>query len=276
MNSPKLAQYQALMNENLLSAQLGNTGEYLLSLFENKTDIECSDEEAQLRLDIYRNNVIYSLKSALGELYPVVKRLIGNDCFDGAAVEFIRQHLPKQAALLHYGREFCQFIVAFGPCSHLLFLHDVAQLEFDYNQAYHSAQGDDFDPQMLSKVAADKLGEITFECHPSLQLLTSQWPIDDIWQQNQQASPEMIDVDNCKGVHLVVYRPELTVQMINLDPNCFVLLHQLFNGKSINDAWSRVINQAEKYERAIEDSELGSMLGYLFSLKVFTSFTLSD
>lgn len=276
MNPPELAHFQALMDDSLLSRELADSSELLMSLFESKVDENLSREEAQLRLDIYRNNVVHSLKSAMGDLYPIVKKLIGDDCFDGAAIEFVRQHPPQQPALLNYGHEFCQFVASFEPCRHLHFLHDVAQLEFNYNQAYHSADGDEFDPQELSNVPPEKLGDLSFICHPSLRFLMSPWPVDDIWHENQQASPATINLDASEGVNLLIYRPELTVQIVDLDANCYVFLYQLAHGLTINQSWTTVINEAKQGNRSLEETELSGMLGYLFSLKVFTSFTLND
>ena len=276
MASPTLAQFQQLMDSNLLSRQLDSSSESLMSLFESKIDENLRENEAQLRLDIYRNNVIHSLKSAIGDLYPVVKKLIGDDCFDGAAIEFVRETPPTKAALLDYGHEFCEFIAVFEPCRHLHFLRDVAQLEFDYNQAYHSADGCGFDTQQLAEVAPEKLGDLSFNCHPSLHLLVSRWPVDDIWHENQQDCPATIDLDNSQGVNLLIYRPELSVQVINLDSNCFIFLRELVGGVSINQAWAEVIKQADEHNRQLDEAELSGMLGYLFNLAVFTSFAIND
>lgn len=41
-------------------------------------------------LDIYRNNVFYSLGQALGDIYPVIKALVGDEFFGAMAREFVR------------------------------------------------------------------------------------------------------------------------------------------------------------------------------------------
>jgi len=275
MNTPNIKEFQLMMDENLLSTNLTPSSEDLMALFGNKlSDIEASDE-AKLRLAIYRNNVIHSLSSALGDLYPVIKKLIGDDCFNAAAIEFVRMQPPEHAALLHYGKSFNEFIIKFEACKHLGFLSDVALLEFEYNQAYHSADEKIFDPQLLSTIAPEHLGDLTFDYHPSVRLIESVWPIDDIWHENQKEEPDIINLNGCHGTTLLVYRLGLTVQLVNLDTSCFILLQQLIKGQTINQAWVETLAQAALNDRQLEAEELSGMLGYLFSLEVFTTFNLS-
>jgi len=277
-NPPNLKQFQQLMNDNLLSVDLDDSSKELLNLFSSKLDIEDDlllEDEAQLRLDIYRNNVLHSLSSALGDLYPVIKKLIGDDFFKIIAIEFICKLPPHHAALLHYGEKFSEFIKTFEGCDHLHFLPDVAVLEFYYNQAYHSDDADIFDPQQLSTVAPESLGDVTFSCHPSLKLLKSLWPVDDIWHENQKEIPEIINLDSTEGVNLLIYRLGLNVQLVNLEDNCFVFLKQLVSGKTINQAWAETSSQAVLFKRHLDAEDLSGMLGYLFGLEIFTAFNLS-
>lgn len=277
-NPPSLKQFQQLMNDNLLSVDLDDSSKELLNLFSSKLDIEDDlllEDEAQLRLDIYRNNVLHSLSSALGDLYPVIKKLIGDDFFKIIAIEFICNQPPNHAALLHYGEEFSEFIKTFEGCDHLHFLPDVATLEFEYNQAYHSDDVEIFDPQQLGAVAPERLGDVTFSCHPSLKLLKSLWPVDDIWHENQKEIPEIINLDSTEGVNLLIYRLGLNVQLVNLDDNCFVFLKQLVSGKTINQAWAETSSQANLFKRHLDAEDLSGMLGYLFGLEIFTAFNLS-
>lgn len=275
IQTPNIKEFQLMMDENLLSTNLASSSNDLMSLFETKLSDDESSDEGKLRLAIYRNNVIHSLSSALGDLYPVIKKLVGDDCFNAAAIEFVRLEPPQHAALLHYGKSFSEFIIEFEACKHLHFLSDVAILEFEYNQAYHSADVQSFDPQTLSTIAPEQLGDLTFSCHPSVKLVQSMWPIDDIWHENQKEQPDLINLDDATGVHLLIYRLGLVVQLVNLDENCFILLQQLKQGMTINQAWAETVEQATLAQRQLESEELSGMLGYLFSLEVFTAFNLS-
>lgn len=275
MSNPNLKHFQQLMDDNLWSTGLDVSSNALMALFDTKLGEDVSSDEASLRLAIYRNNVIHSLSNALGDLYPVIKKLIGDDCFNGAAIEFVRCQPPQHAVLLHYGKGFKEFIAEFEPCISFEFLPDIASLEYEYNQAYHSADAEPFDPQTLGCIAPELLGEVSFTCHPSLRLLQSAWPTDDIWHENQKDEPDIINLDNCSSANLLIYRLELTVQLVNLDENCFIFLEQLVNNQTINQAWAQTYTLAQAQQRQLDEEELSGMLGYLFSLEIFTAFEVN-
>lgn len=275
MNKPSLQQFQSLMEHSLLSKTVDNDCHHLMSLFTPKGELSDADDEAKLRLAIYRNNVMHSLTTALADLYPVIKKLVGDACFKGAAIEFVRQYQPEHPALLYYGKEFSEFIGRYPPCQNLPFLADVALLEFNYNQAYHQADSDIFDPQQLASVAPEQLGEVSFLCVSSLSLLSSQWPIDEIWRQNQQEEQELINLDDCQIAHLAIFREGYNVQIVNLEENCFYLLQQLSLNKTIGEAWQATLEDANNAQRELDEAELGAMLGYLFSLDILSAFKIN-
>ena len=55
------------------------------------------------RLAVYRNAVRVRLKDALADVYPALRRLVGDDCFDGMANEYLRRHPPREGWLQSFG-----------------------------------------------------------------------------------------------------------------------------------------------------------------------------
>ena len=62
------------------------------------------------RFGVYRNNVIVSLVGALGDTFPVVRRLVGDDFFDAMAGVHVRAHPPASPVLAHYGAGFADWL----------------------------------------------------------------------------------------------------------------------------------------------------------------------
>src|SRR5579862_843890 len=81
-------------------------------------------------LDIYRNTLTGTLLNALRLSYPAVQRIVGADFFDAAAHAFVRAHPPCSAYLNDYGSELSGFLAAFEPARSLLYLPDVARVEW--------------------------------------------------------------------------------------------------------------------------------------------------
>src|SRR5258708_3427176 len=84
-----------------------------------------ADPAAADRLNIYRNTFIVSLTKALTICYPVVKRLVGEHFFEGAAQLCVAQHPPRTAYLDQYGGDFPEFLRHFPAASSLPYLADV-------------------------------------------------------------------------------------------------------------------------------------------------------
>jgi len=281
-----LNDFQQQLSQHLLSPQLEPSSELLLAQFKshftpvNGEEIADDLTEARTRLDIYRNNVIHSLSCAIGDLYPIVKRLVGEQFFNGLAIEFVRLYPPDNSALVLYGQGFVKFIAKHQACAQLPYLSDVAQLELICHQCFHAIDCDNFEPSQLASIAPEQLGFLTFTFDPAVHLLQSNWPVEAIWQENLKAQPQQLNIDQAGGCYLLVFRREFEVQVVDLNPHCFNFISQLKSGLNIAQAWQATLLLAQKSTSEITESlnedELGPMLGYLFGLPLFNDFRLQE
>jgi len=188
------------------------------------------------RFNIYRNNVAVSLSDALAETFPVVKMLVGEEFFAGLAQVYVQQNKPTSPLLMEYGDTFSDFIQAFSPAEGIPYLSDVATLEFAWLSAYHAADADPLTIDVLSSVPEDALDAITFKMHPSLILMTSDWPVTSIWHAHQeQAAPDLSKLGAAPEFILVV-RPGLDVQVLGLSEASFAFADALDSGMSLGAA----------------------------------------
>ena len=109
------------------------------------------------RLNIYRNTFITGVTKALRLTYPAVHRLVGADFFEGAAAQFIAQHPPRTAYLDEYGVEFPDFLQNFQPAASLVYLADVARLEWAVSRAIHAADVEPLDDDLSGSAASMSL-----------------------------------------------------------------------------------------------------------------------
>ena len=137
------------------------------------------------RLALYRHHVLTTLTSVLADTYGVVTRLVGEGFFAYAADRFVRRHPPGGPCLFEYGAGFAEFLASFPPCRDLVYLPDVARLEWAIHAALHAEDARATDLDGLREIPADLLGGVTLRLDPSLTFLSSPWPIDRIWRANQ-------------------------------------------------------------------------------------------
>lgn len=272
MTTPTLGEFQERFADNLLTESLSfNESQKLLSHFVPMFKDSDVVEEAEDRFAIYRNNVVLSLSTAIADTFPVVKRLVGEDCFKTVSISFIRKFPPVQPSLLYYGKAFIDFISSCPGCSHLDYLSDVANLEWNYIRAFHAEDIKPLNIEILQQIEPEKLGDISFALQPSVHLMESPWPVDSIWHENLKQDVAEIDLQECSGSNLLIYRNEMQVQVINLTVECFYFLSALAGGKSITKAWINTLEKLKIDNRpVIDDSELVGMLGYLLGLSLFT------
>lgn len=139
----------------------------------------------EARLGIYRHHVVTTLTATLKGTYPVVARLVGDGFFAYAADTFLRRHPPDGPCLFEYGGRFAEFLASFPPCRELVYLSDVARLEWAMHAALHAEDAHAIDLGSLGGISPEAIAAVTLRLDPSVTLLASPWPVDRIWRANQ-------------------------------------------------------------------------------------------
>src|SRR6516164_2356219 len=134
------------------------------------------------RLSIYHNTSRIALTNTLRVNYPAVQRLVGEDFFAAAADIFITQEPPRMACLDFYGAAIPEFLERFQPAASLPYLPDVARLERAVSRALHAAAAKELAPAELADLPQSAQGSVSFVPHPSVGLLSSNYPVDTIWR----------------------------------------------------------------------------------------------
>ncbi|MCJ8519935.1 hypothetical protein ABID21_002778 [Pseudorhizobium tarimense] len=134
------------------------------ALPEGLTSWNCRQPKA--RYDVYRNNVMVSLRRALASRFPAAERIVGEGFFAAMAGIFIREHPPRSPLLFLFGDSFPDFAETFPPAQSVAFLANV-RLEIARGRAYHAADVAPLDPARLAAVAPDDLAAVRFTLHPA-------------------------------------------------------------------------------------------------------------
>lgn len=222
------------------------------------------------RLNVYRNNIRTTLTETLGAIYPVVRRLVGDDFFKYCAREFIREYPSRSGNLNDFGSSFATFILTFKPARELGYLPDVARLDWSYHVAFHAADHAPMRPERLAALPAEHHEAVCFRLHPSAQLLASQFPILKIWKANQDgADPgETISLDE-PGDVLLVIRPALDVEFIRLGPGAYRMLQSICGGDTFGAACAAALDADPEFQ-------LEEFFAFCVTHGVIVDFTLSE
>lgn len=201
------------------------------------------------RIQIYRNNVYASLTESLRAIYPVIHELVGEGFFNFAAHEYIT-HYPSTSGDLHeFGDRFGDFLADFEPARSLLYLRDVARLEWFYHEVYHAADHGPLDLQRLAKEWDANAADVVLEMHPAARLMYSRFPVLRIWQVNQEKydGDQTVDLDAGEE-YLLILRPDVEIEFHRLDRGHFMLLQTVSRGVPLAAAVDRVLEDDPDFQ----------------------------
>lgn len=199
---------------------------------------------------VYRNNVFESLTNALKAVYPVSERLVGEGFFCYAAASYIPLHRPESGNLHDFGEHFAGFLSGFPPARELVYLPDVARLEWAMHESFHADVGLPLALTTLSSIPAEEYGNLRFKLQPSAHLLASSYPILRIWQANQPdyTGDQSINLDE-GGQKLLVIRHQ-DVEILPLSDGDFHLLSALATGAPLMRAASAAMDAQADFDLA--------------------------
>ena len=213
------------------------------------------------RFSVYRNNVVHSLISALGDAYPAVKKNVGDAFFEAMAGLFVRQYPPSSPMMMSYGEEFPSFLQGFKPANERPFLPDLAELERLMRESYHSSDDTVFDPSELASLDENALMALRFKPRASAKLMKSDTPALSYWMHLvQNSAPPSQNM----AEYILITRPELDIAATSLTSAQFEFFGKIGDGEALETAFDAAA--------AIDaEFDFGTVLGILFQSSFLSS-----
>jgi hypothetical protein len=137
------------------------------------------------RLRVHRDTTFGALADALETVHPVCAQLVGAEFFRALALRFARDVPSRSPDLCDYGAELGEYLERFEPARALLYLPDVARLEWALHRARHAADAPRLDVARVAMLPEAQRGELPLRLAPGTALLDSAFPVDRIWEANQ-------------------------------------------------------------------------------------------
>lgn len=229
MSKPSLEQLQAQFIHGIYSP--GEHSADFIRAGEEPGVVLSPDEQ----LSVYRGSVLGGLVQALGDIYPAIKRSVGEQFFDAMALRYVKSHPSMSASLDNYGSDFDAFIADFKALKEHPYLADLAQLEWRWHRCFHANNPEVFDPSSLARLAPEQHNAICFELQDSLSLMQSDYPLLKLWQLNQaEADTDDIGpIDLNEPAYLALWRDGLVTRISELNEQEWQLLNSLKKSQSL-------------------------------------------
>jgi hypothetical protein len=189
------------------------------------------------RLAIYRNNVTSTLSEALRVSYPVVERLVGSEFFAYAARCYIADFPSRSGDLRDYGAAFPALLRHLPGATGLVYLPDVARLEWACQEVFHAADSEPLDLGSLAAVPPERHDALRLRFHPASRFIEFGYPIFRIWEVNQPGYAGGRGVDLGQGgERLLVARRGIEIAIEPLGVGEHTLLQALAEDRTLASA----------------------------------------
>ena len=232
-------------------------------------EIQASDIATDQRLDIYRNNVFSNFDEALALTYKIIKKIVGEDYFSYLTKEYNKKYYSNSGNLEDYGKYFPDMIESFLPNHKLVYLADIAKLEWFYNLAYFSKEAEDIDVQKLQSLNEDEFMKLFFELHSSCFLIKSKYPIYSIRQMNQADQNKKVKFKENDSQFIIIEKSQLRVNLHQLTNIEYEFLELIQKSKNIYEIYEILAAKQENFD-------VGAFVNKFISLRIITNFRIGN
>jgi hypothetical protein len=189
------------------------------------------------RLGIYRGNLTSAWRRALASNYPVLRKVLGKESFEGLARAYGRSHPAGDPDLNRFGDRLAAFLEASGVEEERAWLPELACLEWLAHTSWYAPDAVDGKPlAVLAALDPRQFEASRAELHPSLRLFASDWVVAALWQAHQPDGPPMPD-DMFRPAYALILRSRWQVTVRALTAAEHAALARLAAGESFGTAF---------------------------------------
>ncbi len=232
-----------------------------------------SNRSAEERLNVYAHAYYARLIDCLGEVFPMLKRALGEEVFNSFASDYLQEYPSRSYTLNEMGRHFAQFFQETRPDrdEHASadndlpvnwpdLLIDLANLEWTINEVF-DGPGIEGQPTLthndLAAVAPRDWPNIRLQPIVCLRLLATRYPVNDYYTALRQAD-ENDDIDKPAPAPswVAIARRDYVVRRFSLSRPQYALLTALQDGATVGQA----IEHAAEHADHLDDSAFAEAL----------------
>lgn len=238
---------------------------------------------AQDRLAIYANAYYARLIECLGESYPVMKRTLGEEAFNGFCFDYL-QHYPSTSYTLgRMGEHFAQYLNETRPDAKEPsigwpdLLIDLAHLEWSILQIF-DGPGIEGVPTLqaedLKNIQPEQWTSVRLNTVPCLDLLALHFPLNEFYTlSRQKPGEEQVPMPSPLNSYMAITRRDYIVRRHELTQVQYTMLVALQEGKSLGEALEAAATHSDLDDESLSN-ELQQWFHQWINHQFFESITL--
>jgi hypothetical protein len=186
----------------------------------------------EARLHIYRHAYAARLIEALGDHYPVLHQILGDEDFEALGAAFVRAHPSVHRSIRWYGREVAAFLRMEAPFAEQPILAEIAAFEWCLAEAFDSADESVLDRSALASVEPAEWGTLAFRFHPSVRRLAFEWNAAAAWKAVSAEETPPAPERSAEVVEWLIWRRDLENYFRSLDSVEVIALDAALEGRN--------------------------------------------
>jgi hypothetical protein len=201
--------------------------------------LQAGSVDVDSQLEIYANAYVLRLVEALRDNYPALHHALGDADFDVMARRYLERYPSTRASIRWFGDSMALFLQERDPWRQVPVLSELAAFEWAVRHTIDAADADRLTTETLLSVPLQDWGELRFDLHPSVTLLSLQWNAPQLWRELTDAAtdPSGGAIEPARQpLHWLVYRePDLASGWRSLTDMEQVVLERLQQGATFAD-----------------------------------------
>ncbi|MGE0172087.1 MAG: putative DNA-binding domain-containing protein [Oligoflexales bacterium] len=183
-------------------------------------------------LDVHREGYFLRLIEALGETYDATWWLLGDKDFFEHARAYVNHNKSSYYNLSDYGQSFPYYLAETLESKKFYFLTDLARLEWEFKEIFHTAQHTTLDPEVLqSKLAGEN---ITLHLG-AVRTMRSAHKVIEIWR-NRNKPYDQVSFDTEGNEIILLFKQEGKIFMQDIPEARFNIIESLTTPQELESA----------------------------------------
>ncbi len=223
---PKLSDLQKLFTESMHPDHPKKSDRKLSALLNPQ-----GGDRGIERIGVYSEGYIARFQESLSEGFPTIRKILGDEIFADASKNYAEIFISQDYNLTWIGKYFPGFLKKSSILKKFPYFVDLAALEWEVAKSFHGALKNPADLTSLSKINPEHFENLRFEFQPTASIISSEWPIGDIWNAKKNLEVKKAPQD------VLVYRSGFKVLCEKLSaPEAKIFLN-LQSGKTLGQAF---------------------------------------
>ena len=174
---------------------------------------------AEDRMRIYSDAIRIRFLEVLGEDYPGLRAMAGDEEFRSLGLAYIAAHASTHPSIRWFGSHLPSFLTSTAPWRDYPVLGEMARFEWAKNELLDAADSPVVTIEDIAAVPAAQWAEMRPRLKPAVRRLSLEWNVSSLWKaiDREDTPPEPVRAE--RAVDWLLWREDMHIRWRSLEPD---------------------------------------------------------